>query len=64
MRSAIHAASQLSGRGAHRCGYCPCTCMLIKKSDDDDDDDEKVFFHKEFFLIMFRMLKRIRSIYK
>ena len=56
MRSAIHAASQLSGRGAHRCGYCPCTCMLIKKSD-DDDDDEKVFFHKEIFLIMFRMFK-------
>ena len=30
MRSAMRAASQLSGRGAHWCGCCPCTCMLMK----------------------------------
>ena len=33
-RSAMRAASQLSGRGptdvAHWCGWYPCTCMLIK----------------------------------
>ena len=31
MRSAMHAASQLPGRG---CVCCSCKCMLIKKSDD------------------------------
>ena len=30
VRSAMRASSQLSGRGAHWCGCCPCTCMLIK----------------------------------
>ena len=30
MRSAMLAASQLPGRGAHCCGYGPCTCTLIK----------------------------------
>ena len=30
VRSAMRAASQLPGRGAHCCGYCPCTCTLIK----------------------------------
>ena len=29
VRSAMHAASQLSGM-AHWCGCCPCTCKLIK----------------------------------
>ena len=28
VRSAMRAASQLPG--SHCCGYCPCTCMLIK----------------------------------
>ena len=27
---AMHAASQLPGRGAHWCGCCPCICTLIK----------------------------------
>ena len=30
VRSAMHAANQLSGRGPHWCGCCPCTCTLIK----------------------------------
>ena len=30
VRSAMRAASQLSGRGSHWCGCCPCTCTLIK----------------------------------
>ena len=30
VKSAMCAVSQLPGRGAHCCGYCPCTCMLIK----------------------------------
>ena len=30
VRPAKRAASQLSGKGAHWCGCCPCTCMLIK----------------------------------
>ena len=30
VRSAMRAASQLSGRGAHWRGCCPCTCTLIK----------------------------------
>ena len=28
--SVMRVASQLSGRGAHSCGCCPCTCTLIK----------------------------------
>ena len=35
--SGMGSASYLEG--AHCCGYCPCTCTLIKKSDDDDDGD-------------------------
>ena len=45
----------------------PLYLHINKKSDndeEDDDDDEKVFFIKRFFLIMFRMFKWIRSIYK
>ena len=30
VNSAMRAASQLPGRGAHCCGYGPCTCTLIK----------------------------------
>ena len=30
VRSAMHAASQFTWKGAHWCGWCPCTCMLIK----------------------------------
>ena len=30
VRSAMRAASQQYGRGAHWCGCCPCTCTLIK----------------------------------
>ena len=30
VRSAMHAASQMPGRGAHCYGYGPYTCMLIK----------------------------------
>ena len=30
VRSAMHAASQLPGRGPTNVGYCPCTYMLIK----------------------------------
>ena len=29
VRSAMHAAS-VTWKGAHCCGYCPCTCTLIK----------------------------------
>ena len=40
MRSAMRAASQLPGRGAHCCGYGPYTCTLIKNlmmmMNDDD----------------------------
>ena len=32
VRSAMRAASQLPGKGAHWCGYCPCTCTLTKKN--------------------------------
>ena len=50
MRSAIRAASQLSGRG----GGGPLMWILplylhINKKSNDDDDDEKVFFMKRFF---------------
>ena len=31
VRSAMRVASQLPRRGAHCCGYCPCTCTLINK---------------------------------
>ena len=31
VRSAMCAASQLPGRGAHWCSCCPCTCMLITR---------------------------------
>ena len=30
VRSAMRAASKLPRRAAHCCGYCPCTCTLIK----------------------------------
>ena len=43
VRSAMRAASQLPGRGAHCCGYGPCTCTLIKNPmmmmmDDDEGE--------------------------
>ena len=30
VRSAMRAASQFTWKGAHWCGWCPCTCTLIK----------------------------------
>ena len=50
MRSAIHAASQLSGRGGPLMWILPLYLHVNKKSDDDDDDCNTDFLvHFNFF---------------